>query len=325
MSDNLETSTEAQEQTLQPVDSVVTGTEEIATPQSDDGKIVIEVDEQESGQETSAQSVDNDSAIYKRAKAAEAKAKKAKEKAKLEHEARIASEQRENELLERIKQLESSVNPIVNPKPKRPTLEGCGFDSDEHEKALDKYEQDMIAYHTGGASNDSFSKAEQKQQPQFDEQAFEVNYYTQEKEKEVAKLYPGFSSDKEGFIQKVIASGGNESNIEFMRQIAHQSNVDIARAMVSLNNSEKLYQDLLNAYATGNVFNIKNVLQNAANNLDLKIVKKVDTLPTPDIQNSGPINDHNALVSNAKEKWMKSGSAKDFQAYQAAKKAAKAK
>ena len=118
MSDNLETSTEAQEQTLQPVDSVVTETEEIATPQSDDGKIVIEVDEQESGQETSAQSVDNDSAIYKRAKAAEAKAKKAKEKAKLEHEARIASEQRENELLERIKQLESSVNPIVNPKPK---------------------------------------------------------------------------------------------------------------------------------------------------------------------------------------------------------------
>ena len=303
MSVNLETSTEAQEQSLQPVDSVVTGTEEIATPQSDDGKIVIEVDEQESGQETSAQSVDNDSAIYKRAKAAEAKAKKAKEKAKLEHEARIASEQRENELLERIKQLESSVNPIVNPKPKRPTLEGCGFDSGEHEKALDKYEQDMIAYHTGGASNDSVSKSEQKQQPQFDEQAFEVNYYTQEKEKEVARLYPGFSSEKEGFTQKVIASGGNEADISAMKQIAHQSGVDIARAMVSLNNSDELYQDLLNAYATGNVFNIKGVLQKAANNLDLKIVKKVDTLPTPDIQNSGPIDNKAAAVEKAKKAW----------------------
>ena len=90
-------------------------------------------------------------------------------------------------MLERVKQLENSVKPIVNPKPKRPTLESCGFDSDELEKALDKYDKDMNAYHTGGAESNSDSNSEQKQQPQFDEKAFEVNYYTQEKEKEVAK------------------------------------------------------------------------------------------------------------------------------------------
>ena len=308
MSDNLETSTEAQEQTLQPVDSVVTETEEIATPQSDDDKIVIEVDEQESGQETSAQSGNKDSAMYVRMK-------KEKEKRKREHEARLAAEKRESELLERIQQLESNVNPIVNPKP---TLESCDYDNE-------RFEREIAAYYQNGGNAQQKPQAEMQQQEQFNEQAFEADYYLKESESNVAKSYPKYSEDKGQLLQKFSAIGGNEQTFTYFSSIASQANVDIAKANIALNRNEDLFRALVNAENSGNQFAIADVLKQAASKVDLRTSKKVDTLPTPDIQNSGPINDHNALVSNAKEKWMNSGSAKDFQAYQAAKKAAKAK
>lgn len=293
MSVNLETSTEVQEQTLQPVDSVVTETEEIATPQSDDGKIVIEVDEQESGQETSAQSVDNDSAIYKRAKAAEAKAKKAKEKAKLEHEARIASEQRENELLERIKQLESSVNPIVNPKP---TLESCDYDNE-------RFEREIAAYYQNSGNAKPKPQAETQQPEQFNEQAFEADYYLKESESNVTKSYPKYSEDKEQLLQKFSAIGGNEQTFTYFSAIASQANIDIAKANIALNRNEDLFRALVNAENSGNQFAIADVLKQAASKVDLRTSKKIDTLPTPDIQNSGPIDNKSAAVEKAKKAW----------------------
>lgn len=286
MSVNLETSTEAQEQTLQPVDSVVTGTEESATPQSADDKIVIEVNEPEGGQVTSAQSVNNDSAMYVRMK-------KEKEKRKREHEERLKAEAEKEALRRELDDLKSKVNPIVNPKP---TLESCDYDNE-------RFEREIAAYYQNDGNAQPKPQTETQQHEQFNEQAFEVDYYTQEKEREVAKLYPRFSSEKEGFIQKIISSGGNEADINAMKQIAHQAGVDIAKAMVSLNNSDKHYQELLNAYRTGNIFNIKGALQNAAENLDLKITRKVDTLPTPDIKNSGPIDNKLAAVEKAKKTW----------------------
>ena len=309
MSVNLETSTEVQEQTLQPVDSVVTETEEIATPQSDDGKIVIEIDEQESGQETSAQSVDNDSAIYKRAKAAEAKAKKAKEKAKLEHEARIASEQRENELLERIKQLESSVNPIVNPRPKRDDY----YSDDEYDAAVDAYYQNK-----GNAQ--AKPQVETQQQEQFNEQAFEADYYLRESESNVAKSYPKYSEDKEQLLQKFSTIGGNEQTFTYFSAIALQAKIDIAKAYIALNRNSDLFRALINAENSGNQFAIADVLKQAANKVDLRTVKKVDTLPTPDIKNSGPIDNHAAEIEKARNKWVESRTSKDYAAYRALKK-----
>lgn len=296
MSDILETSTETQEQNLQPVDSVVTGTEESATPQGAYDKIVIEVDEQEGGQEPNAQSVDNkDSAMYVRMK-------KEKEKRKREHEARIAAEQRENELLERIKQLESNVNPIVNPKPVRPTMEDFNFDDKEYEKACDKYDQDLIAYHNDGGTQNKV-KAETQQPEQFNEQAFEADYYLKERESNVAKSYPKYSEDKEQLLQKFNANGGNEQTFTFLSTIASQANIDIAKANIALNRNNDLFNALINAAGTGNQFAIADVLKQAASKVDLRTSKKVDTLPTPDIKNSGPIDNKAAAIEKAKNAW----------------------
>ncbi len=303
MSDNLETSTETQEQTLQPVDSVVTGTEEIATPQSDDGKIVIEVDEQESGQETSAQSGNKDSAMYVRMK-------KEKEKRKREHEARLAAEKRESELLERIQQLESNVNPIVNPKP---TLESCDYDNE-------RFEREIAAYYQNGGNAQAKPQAEVQQQEQFNEQAFEADYYLKESESNVTKSYPKYSEDKEQLLQKFSANGGNEQTFTYLSTIASQANIDIAKANIALNRNKDLFNALINAAGTGNQFAIADVLKQAASKVDLRTTKKVDTLPTPDIKNSGPIDNHAAELEKARNKWVESKSSKDYQAYRALKK-----
>ena len=118
MSDILETSTEAQRQILQPTEAVAAGVEESGTPQTADDKIVIDVEEQEGGQETNAQSVDSkDSAMYLRMK-------KEKEKRKREHEERLKAEAEKDALRRELEELKRKVNPIVNPKP---TLESCGL------------------------------------------------------------------------------------------------------------------------------------------------------------------------------------------------------
>lgn len=308
MSDILETSKETQEQTLQPVDSVVTGTEESATPQSADDKIVIEVDEQESGQETNAQSVDNkDSAMYVRMK-------KEKEKRMREHEARLAAEQRENELLERIKQLESNVNPIVNPKP---TLESCDYDND-------RFESEIAAYYQNNGSAQPKPQAEPKQQEQFNEQAFEADYYLQSKESEVAKSYPKYKDDKSELLNKFTANGGGEQTFTYLSTIASQAGVDIAKANIALNRNADLFNSLINAAGSGNQIAIADVLKQAAGKVDLRTSKKVDTLPTPDIQNSGPIDNKSAAVEKAKKAWREapSGNAQvaAWQEYQRIKK-----
>ena len=219
--------------------------------------------------------------------------KKEKEKRKREHEARLAAEQRENELLERIKQLESNVNPIVNPKP---TLESCDYDNE-------RFEREIAAYYQNNGNAQPKPQAETQQQEQFNEQAFEADYYLKESEGNVAKSYPKYSEDKEQLLQKFSANGGNEQTFTYLSTIASQANIDIAKANIALNRNNDLFNALINAAGTGNQFAIADVLRKAASKVDLRTSKKVDTLPTPDIQNSGPIDNKSAAVEKAKKAW----------------------
>ena len=303
MSVNLETSTEVQEQTLQPVDGVVTETEESATPQSADDKIVIEVDGQESGQETSAKSDNKDSAMYVRMK-------KEKEKRKREHEERLKAEAEKEALRRELDELKSKVNPIVNPKP---TLESCDYDNERFEREISEYYKNV-----GNAQPKP--QAESQQQEQFNEQAFEADYYLKESESKVSKSYPKYSEDKDQLLQKFIFNGGNDKTFTFLSSIASQANIDIARANIALNRNDDLFNALINAAGAGNQFAIADVLKQAASKVDLRTSKKVDTLPTPDIQNSGPIDNHAAEIEKARNKWVESRSSKDYAAYRALKK-----
>lgn len=286
MSVNLETSTEAQEQSLQPVDSVVTETQERATPQSADDKIVIEVDGPEGGQATNAQSDNKDSAMYVRMK-------KEKEKRKREHEERLKAEAEKEALRRELDELKSKVNPIVNPKP---TLESCDYDNE-------RFEREISAYYQNGGNAQPKPQVETQQPEQFNEQAFEADYYLRESESNVAKSYPKYSEDKEQLLQKFSANGGNEQTFTYLSTIASQANIDIAKANIALNRNNDLFRALINAAGTGNQFAIADVLKKAASKVDLRTSKKVDTLPTPDIKNSGPIDNKTAAVEKAKKAW----------------------
>ena len=308
MSDILETSTETQEQNLQPTEAVAAGVEESGTPQTADDKIVIDVEEQEGGQETNAQSVDSkDSAMYLRMK-------KEKEKRKREHEERLKAEAEKDALRRELEELKSKVNPIVNPKP---TLESCDYDND-------RFEREIASYYQNNGNVQAKPQSEPQQQEQFNEQAFEADYYLQSKESEVTKSYPKYTEDKSQLLDKFTANGGNEQTFTFLSTIASQANIDIAKANIALNRDNELFSSLVSAAGGGNQFAIADILRKAASKVDLRTSKKVDTLPTPDIKNSGPIDNTSALVEKAKLAWIENSSAKNFQAYQAAKKAAKA-
>ena len=71
-------------------------------------------------------------------------------------------------------------------------------------------------------------QAETQQPEQFNEQAFEADYYLKESESNVAKSYPKYSEDKEQLLQKFSANGGNEQTFTFLSTIASQANIDIA-------------------------------------------------------------------------------------------------
>ena len=194
----METSTDTQGTNLQPTDAVAAEVEEITTPQSDDGKIVIDVDEQESGQEPNAQGVDNDSAIYKRMK-------KEKEKRKREHEERLKAEADKESLRKELEELRSQVNPIVNPKP---TLESCDYDND-------RYEREIAAYYQNQGNATAKPQAQAQGEEQFNEQAFEADFYLKHKEDEVTKAYPKYNQDKSELLNKFTANGGNEQTFTF--------------------------------------------------------------------------------------------------------------
>ena len=217
-------------------------------------------------------------------------------------------------MLERIKQLESKVNPIVNPKP---TLESCDYDND-------RFEREISAYYQNNGSAQSKPQAEPKQQEQFDEQSFEANFYLNEREGEVAKSYPQYSQDKEQLLSKFTANGGGEQTFTYFSAIASQAGVDIAKANVGLNRNPDILNSLINAAGSGNQFAIADALKQAEAKFTPPTAKKVDTLPAPDIQNSGPIDNKTAAVEKAKKAWREapSGNAQvaAWQEYQRIKK-----
>ena len=95
------------------------------------------------------------------------------------------------------------------------------------------------------------------------------------------------------------------------------------RLNVALNKNPRLLAELSQACATGNQFAIADVLKKAAAKVQTRQRKPIDTQPEPSINSSGPIDNATKAVQKAKEQWMKSGSAADYQAYQAAKKLTK--
>ena len=264
MSDILETSPEAQEQQLQPTDAVTAEVEESTASQGEDDNIVIDVDEQEGDQQENAKGVDWHKAMQK---------EKAAKRRKTEL---LNAEREEKERLQRkVEELESKINPLINPKP---TLEQHDYDNESYEKAISDYYQNK-------ASKSSSEKAEpEKDEPnQFNDQNFEADYYLKKNEEAITKNYPKYSEDRAQLLEKFNSAGGNDNTFIYLSGIALEAGVDIAKANIALNSSSALFEDLVKASETGSHIRIADVLRSAEKKVKFNARKNIDTKPEPTI------------------------------------------
>ena len=303
MSDSLENMADTQNEVDQPVDAVVAEAEEVSSPQTDDVETELYV-ETEGDHEQPKTNMSQEQAY--------AAFRKEKEKRQRKNE-ELQREKDERERLEReLNELKGTVGKLTKGAP--PTLESCDYD-----EAV--YQQKVQEYYSPSEAKQPEVKQEQQQQsnPELDQ----AEFYLYQSEQELSKQLPDYEQNKSELVEKIKQFGGNDQTMIYLANIAKQAGVDIAKANVAMNKNPSLLMELNTAAQSNNQFAIADVLKKAASKVQTRQRKPIDTQPEPSINSSGPIDNATKAVQKAKEQWMKSGSAADYQAYQAAKKLTK--
>ncbi len=306
MSDSLENMAEMQNEVTQPVDVVVTDTEETSSPQTGDEEMELYIEAEGDQTEEPKTNMSQEQAY--------AAFRKEKEKRQRKNEELEAAAKREKELLDRLAKLEGTVGGIAKGAP--PTLESCDWDEQ-------LFAQKMQEYYA--PKSESQKPVEQTKQTAQQHSNDEDDFYLYQKEQELSKSIPTYEKEKAGLIEQFKQYGGNEQNIAHLTSIGRQRGVDVAKAFVGLNKNPSLVRKLSEAYATQNPFALADVLAEAEKKVRLQARKPLDTQPEPTIPNGGRIDNLQAAVEKAKEAWINDGSIANYNAYKAAQKAAKAK
>lgn len=176
----------------------------------------------------------------------------------------------------------------------------------------------------------SQAKAPAKQEPakqQADNTlADEAEFYLHQKEQELTKALPGYNDAKNAVMETFKANYGvtdpNQTMI-YLSNIAKQSGVDIAKAVMAMEKVPSLVGEL--DAAGGNQFAIAKVLEKAANKVKTRSAKNIDTQPEPEINNSGPVNSNSAAVAKLRDAWVKKTNTANYNAYNQAKQKANEK
>lgn len=292
--------------TEQPVETVAVETEEVIQPQGDDGEVELYVEAEGDQSEPNKTNMSQEQAY--------AAFRKEKEKRQRKNEELEASKKREQELASRLAELEGTVGKIAKGAP--PTLES--YDYDEA-----KYQEAVRAYYSQPQTAATPTETETQQQQQsagfLDD---ESEFYLYQKEQDLMKHFPSYESDKTELVKKLNQYGGGQQSIAEMAHIAHQTDVDIARAVLALNRNPMLVDQLVKAYPRG-PFAVEKVLKQAESKIQTRQRKPLDSEPEPTINNSGPIDKKSAAVAKAREAWMNAEpheQPRRWQEYQAAKK-----
>ncbi len=304
----LDDTIEAQNETVQPEEVVVTDSEATeATPQAEaTEEQEFYVDDSSDDQETSRKTEMTQAQAY--AAFQKKKEQSAKRKKELEE-----AERREAEKDKRIAALEEQVGKITKGKP--PTLEQFDYDEDRFQKATREY------YSEPSANPAKQEKAEQQQgkSPVNDE----AEFYLYQKEQELSKAIPAYDDVKNSLINSLKERGFDDTNasLNYLSEISRQKNLDVAKVVFAIGKSPKILDAII--AAGNNAFAVADILADAEGKVKTRSKKKIDSQPEPDIKSSGAIDNHQKLVAKAKAKWMEDGSIKSFNEYKAVKKAAK--
>ncbi|MEO0889110.1 MAG: hypothetical protein AAFX97_02865 [Pseudomonadota bacterium] len=268
MSDSLENMAEMQNEVTQPVDVVVTDTEETSSPQTGDEEIELYIEAEGDQTEEPKTNMSQEQAY--------AAFRKEKEKRQRKNEELEAASRREKELLDRLAKLEGTVGGIAKGAP--PTLESCDYDEQLFAQKMQEY------YAPKSESQKPVEQTNQAAQQHIND---EDDFYLYQKEQELSKSIPTYEQEKAGLIEQFKQYGGNEQNIAHLTSIGRQRGVDVAKAFVGLNKNPSLVRKLSEAYATQNPFALADVLAEAEKKVRLQARKPLDTQPEPTIPNGG--------------------------------------
>lgn len=283
MSDSLENMADTQNEVNQPVDDVVSNTEEISSPQADDVETELYV-ETEGDHEQPKTNMSQEQAY--------AAFRKEKEKRQRKNE-ELQQEQIERKRLEdELNELKSTVGKITKGAP--PTLESCDYDEEA-------FQQRVRDYYSQPEAKQPEVKQEQQQQsnPELDQ----AEFYLYQSEQELSKQLPDYDQNKSELVEKIKQFGGNDQTMIYLANIAKQAGVDIAKANVAMNKNPSLLMELNTAAQTNNQFAIADVLKKAASKVQTRQRKPIDTQPEPSINSSGPIDNKAAAVQKARDAW----------------------
>lgn len=302
MSD-LENMSEALDDKSQPNEAVAAELEEAIQPQDgDEGELTFVEDEDEPKQTSN----ENDQLMKQRAAFAKSKQKQREEKEKRE-----AAEKEARELRERLERLEANQADIQKGKP--PTLASCDYDEEA-------YEQKIRDYYSQPAKKDAPKTAAKDEQIKPDD---ESEFYHYQKASDLRSKLPNYDELEVKAKKNLEKFGNPDIVINNISRIAMQKGIDVAKAIAAFGMSESMVDELAKAAGTNNQFAIADVIEKAAKRIQPRTSKKIDTQPEPTINSSGPIDNSAKAVEKARQAWIDNGTAANYNAYKAAKKAAK--
>lgn len=300
---------EANNETNQPNEAVEASLEESqSTPQdSDTGEeLFFADDEGDHNQPNSNMTQEQTYAAWR----------KEQEKRKRKNE-ELAKEREERERLQReIDELKSQVSSVT--RGAKPTLASCDYDEDAYDQALDKW-------YSHGTTKPAAHNEPPKAQPQTNNlDGFEeAEFYHHQKSTELKSKLSDYD-DYEAKAKDTIGQYGVDPE-QFTVQlaaIAHDAEVDIAKAMYAFGRQPALVQKLSQARTQ---VQMAKVLKEAAGKIQTRERKALDTKPTPTISGGGAIDNTAKGVEKLRQQWSENPTSENFRLYSEAKKAAASK
>ena len=295
--------TEAQNEIIQPVDDVVSDAEATeVTPQTEATEetefyVEVEGDQQETP--------NNMSDAQTRAAWKEEKRKR-KAKADALREQEILNQK----LLDEMQELKSQVaKQSKGPKPNP-------FD-------YDTTEEFYVAYDAWqGKGNASVKpKAEDKPHNQGVVLSEDQEWHLHQSENKLKNSFKDYDQAKEDVKSKLTTAFNLPNDNQIMEQIAqfaHTYDADPAKVFYALNKMPSKIDSLVSN--AGNPAQIGRILRELDSKVKPRSKKAIDSKPEPVISGGGEVNNTNAQIQKAKDKWMETRSITDYKAYQAAKK-----
>lgn len=238
---------------------------------------------------------------------------KARKAFKEREEKRLKREQEEREkqeLIDRINRLESE-----NSKSKKPTLESCDYDEELFDKKLSEYYQSQ----SSPAKNESekANNSSRNVDP-------EIEIKAARQEDEIRKKLPAYDDIKVDLAMKFANDGVDpDAVLADIQTICHHAGIDSAKAVIGLAKVPNAYSKLKEI--AGNSVAVSSFLGKVTNQVKIAQAKKVDSVPEPQINSSGAIDNTAATINKLYEKWQETGSIQDYKALQDARKKLKGK